>query len=211
MVDAVNCAREIQNAMVERNAGLHDDQRIVFRIGIHLGDVIEESGRRSDGRRRQYRRAARKRRQSRRDLPLRDSLLARQVAARSEGRRSWPDTVEEHRRPGARLFFGSGSGGRLCVGKGEAEAEAAGRDAVCDGRRARRAVACGRRLVARRPRDADGGCRPSVHCRVAFCKSLGRRFAGLFRRRHHRESDDRTFPYQKQFRHRPQHGVHFQR
>jgi len=43
VVDAVNCAREVQNAMVERNAGLHDDQRIVFRIGIHLGDVIEEA------------------------------------------------------------------------------------------------------------------------------------------------------------------------
>src|ERR1700733_1703721 len=43
VVDAVNCAREVQNAMVERNAGLHDDERIVFRIGIHLGDVIEEA------------------------------------------------------------------------------------------------------------------------------------------------------------------------
>ncbi len=43
VVDAVNCAREVQNAMVERNAGLPDGQRIVFRIGIHLGDVIEEA------------------------------------------------------------------------------------------------------------------------------------------------------------------------
>jgi adenylate cyclase len=43
VVDAVRCATEIQNAMIERNSGLPDDQRIVFRIGIHLGDVVEES------------------------------------------------------------------------------------------------------------------------------------------------------------------------
>ncbi len=43
VVDAVRCATEIQNAMVERNSGLPDDQRIVFRIGIHLGDVVEEA------------------------------------------------------------------------------------------------------------------------------------------------------------------------
>ena len=29
--------------MVERNAGVPEDRRIVFRIGIHLGDVVEES------------------------------------------------------------------------------------------------------------------------------------------------------------------------
>jgi adenylate cyclase len=29
--------------MVERNSGVSADQRIVFRIGIHLGDVVEES------------------------------------------------------------------------------------------------------------------------------------------------------------------------
>ena len=43
VVDAVRCAIEVQNAMVERNAGLPEDRRIVFRIGIHLGDVVEES------------------------------------------------------------------------------------------------------------------------------------------------------------------------
>src|SRR5450432_3954324 len=42
VVDAVRCAIEIQNAMVERNAGLPEDRRIEFRIGIHLGDVVEE-------------------------------------------------------------------------------------------------------------------------------------------------------------------------
>src|SRR5438046_4379212 len=43
VVDAVRCAIEIQNGMVERNAGLPPERRIEFRIGIHLGDVVEES------------------------------------------------------------------------------------------------------------------------------------------------------------------------
>ena len=43
VVDAVNCAIEIQRAMVERNAEVAPDKRIEFRIGIHLGDVVEEA------------------------------------------------------------------------------------------------------------------------------------------------------------------------
>src|SRR3984957_14829869 len=43
VVDALRCAIEVQNAMVERNAGLPPERRIDFRIGIHLGDVVEES------------------------------------------------------------------------------------------------------------------------------------------------------------------------
>jgi adenylate cyclase len=43
VVDAVRCAIEVQDGMVERNAGLPADRRIDFRIGIHLGDVVEES------------------------------------------------------------------------------------------------------------------------------------------------------------------------
>jgi adenylate cyclase len=43
VVDAVNLAVEIQRAMVERNAEVGPDKRIEFRIGIHLGDVVEES------------------------------------------------------------------------------------------------------------------------------------------------------------------------
>ena len=43
VVDAVRCAIEVQNAMVERNAGPPEDRRIVFRIGIHLGDVVVEA------------------------------------------------------------------------------------------------------------------------------------------------------------------------
>jgi len=29
--------------MIERNAGVPPDKRIEFRVGIHLGDVVEES------------------------------------------------------------------------------------------------------------------------------------------------------------------------
>ena len=43
VVDAVRCAIEVQNAMLERNAGVPADRRIEFRIGIHIGDVVEES------------------------------------------------------------------------------------------------------------------------------------------------------------------------
>ena len=43
VVDAVRLAVEVQSAMVERNAGVPPDRRIEFRIGIHLGDVVEEA------------------------------------------------------------------------------------------------------------------------------------------------------------------------
>ena len=43
VVDAVNCAIELQRAMVERNAEVAPEKRIEFRVGIHLGDVVEES------------------------------------------------------------------------------------------------------------------------------------------------------------------------
>src|SRR6201997_3014787 len=43
MVDAVRFAIEVQNAMVERNAGLPPERRIEFLIGIPGGDVVEES------------------------------------------------------------------------------------------------------------------------------------------------------------------------
>jgi TolB-like protein/Tfp pilus assembly protein PilF len=43
VVDAVRCAIEVQSAMVERNSGVPPDRRLEFRIGIHLGDVVEES------------------------------------------------------------------------------------------------------------------------------------------------------------------------
>src|SRR5450432_4650192 len=43
VVDAVRCAIEVQNGMAERNAGVLPERRIEFRVGIHLGDVVEEA------------------------------------------------------------------------------------------------------------------------------------------------------------------------
>ena len=43
VVDAVRCAIEVQDGMVERNAGLPPERKIEFRIGIHLGDVMVET------------------------------------------------------------------------------------------------------------------------------------------------------------------------
>jgi TolB-like protein/class 3 adenylate cyclase len=43
VVDAVRCAIEVQSGMVERNAGVAPDWRIEFRVGVHLGDVVEEA------------------------------------------------------------------------------------------------------------------------------------------------------------------------
>jgi len=43
VVEAVRCAVDVQSGMVERNAGEPDDKRIEFRVGIHLGDVVEEA------------------------------------------------------------------------------------------------------------------------------------------------------------------------
>src|SRR5271154_3905189 len=43
VVDAVRCAVEVQTAMIERNAGVPPEKRIEFRVGVHLGDVVEEA------------------------------------------------------------------------------------------------------------------------------------------------------------------------
>jgi TolB-like protein/class 3 adenylate cyclase/Flp pilus assembly protein TadD len=43
VVDAVRCAIEVQTGMVERNMGVAPERRIEFRVGIHLGDLVEES------------------------------------------------------------------------------------------------------------------------------------------------------------------------
>ena len=42
VVDAARCAIEVQNGMAIRNAGVPAGERIEFRVGVHLGDVVEE-------------------------------------------------------------------------------------------------------------------------------------------------------------------------
>jgi adenylate cyclase len=43
VVDAVRCAVEMQRGMAERNAGIPVDERLEFRVGINLSDVIIEA------------------------------------------------------------------------------------------------------------------------------------------------------------------------
>ena len=43
VVDAVRCAIEVQSGLAERNTGLPPEKRIEYRVGIHLGDVVEEA------------------------------------------------------------------------------------------------------------------------------------------------------------------------
>ena len=43
VVDGARCAIEVQAGMIDRNAGVAPDRRIEFRIGAHLGDVVEEA------------------------------------------------------------------------------------------------------------------------------------------------------------------------
>ncbi|MCZ6771063.1 MAG: adenylate/guanylate cyclase domain-containing protein, partial [Proteobacteria bacterium] len=44
VVDAVKCAVAFQEGMAERNTDTPEDRRIVFRIGVNLGDVIVQDG-----------------------------------------------------------------------------------------------------------------------------------------------------------------------
>jgi len=44
VVEAVSCAVEVQRCMADRNAAIAPEQRIEFRVGINLGDVIVEEG-----------------------------------------------------------------------------------------------------------------------------------------------------------------------
>jgi TolB-like protein/Flp pilus assembly protein TadD len=42
VVDAVECAVAVQEVMTQRNEGVPEDQRMLFRIGINLGDILIE-------------------------------------------------------------------------------------------------------------------------------------------------------------------------
>jgi len=44
VVDALHCATEVQASMAERNATAATDNRIEFRIGINVGDIVVEDG-----------------------------------------------------------------------------------------------------------------------------------------------------------------------
>jgi class 3 adenylate cyclase len=42
VVDAVECAVAVQAVMAERNQGVPEDRRMLYRIGINLGDILIE-------------------------------------------------------------------------------------------------------------------------------------------------------------------------
>jgi adenylate cyclase len=42
VVDALRCATDVQRTMAERNSGVRPDDRIEFRIGINVGDIVVE-------------------------------------------------------------------------------------------------------------------------------------------------------------------------
>ena len=44
VVEALRCVIDIQHAMAERNRETPEDRRIAFRVGVNVGDVIEQDG-----------------------------------------------------------------------------------------------------------------------------------------------------------------------
>src|SRR5262249_18029249 len=44
IVDALRCATEVQAGMAQRNAAVPDEERIEFRVGINMGDIVVEDG-----------------------------------------------------------------------------------------------------------------------------------------------------------------------
>ena len=144
VVDAVRCALEVQTGMVERNAGLPPERRIEFRVGVHLGDVVEEADGdlMGDG----VNVAARLEGSSRGICLSEDAY--RQVKSRLELQVAdlWAAKPQEHHRAGARL---PAAPGRACGAK---TAPSSAEDARRLG-----ALACARRGACAR---ASCGCGP---------------------------------------------------
>ena len=44
VVEAVGCALDFQESMARRNTNIPEDEQIIFRIGVNLGDIIFEDG-----------------------------------------------------------------------------------------------------------------------------------------------------------------------
>ena len=182
VVDAVRCAIEVQNGMIERNAGVPQDRRIEFRIGIHLGDVVEES----DG-----------------DL-MGDGV---NIASRLEGVAA-PGAIclseDAYRQVKARLDLSVSDLGNtqlkniaepirvysLRVGTAAQEKAAATSELPASRRRQRRPEAVDRR--------------PALRQHERRCR------AGLFRRRHLGRHHHGSLEAVAAVRHRPQFVVHFQ-
>ena len=225
VVDAVRCAIEIQTGLVERNAGLPPEKRIDFRVGIHVGDVVEESdgdlmgdgvniAARVEGiaapggiclSEDAYRQV-----KGRLDLKVSDlgpiqlkniaepvRVYALEVGAQAHAKVATPSGPTGHSVAAAPRKRSVLALSALAIALLLAAGAAAWHFAVANRSRGHR-IGAGRR----------GGA--PLHRRAAFHQSFRRPIARLFRRRHYRESHHRPFSPQRLLRHRAQHRVHFQ-
>ena len=227
VVDAVRCAIEVQNGLIERNAGVPPERRIEFRVGIHLGDVVEESDGDLMGDGVNIAARLEGHRQARRDLPFRGRLSSGERAARSRGHRSRPDPTQEHRRAGPRLF----ARGRQACAPSPRQQDPSRKEALLAGPLAAGIAALlivlaggawwllGRTGLRRRNEVAGAGrferddacsSQASLHRRAAVRQSLRRPEPGLFRRWRHREPHHRPLAPQRRLRDRAQHRLHIQ-
>jgi adenylate cyclase len=201
VVDAVRCAIEVQNGLIERNAGVPSDRRIEFRVGIHVGDVVEESDGdlMGDG----VNIAARLEGIAKPGAICLSEDAYRQVSGRLEMEVTdlGPTQLKNIERPISRLFAtGGGPGKAEAAGTHDASSAYAAEEAVrsrAARRRARGAAnrSRGRRVVAPRreparnrrlERGSAARGRTSFHRGVAVRQSQRRSSAGLPRRRANR-------------------------
>jgi class 3 adenylate cyclase len=225
-VDALRCAKEVQAAMAERNAATAAEQCIAFRIGIHQGDIVAEDGdifgdgvniaarlealAAPDGicvSARVQEDAAGKLDLAFRDLgEQRLHNIARPVRAYAIGMAARPRRL----RPIRVAMIGAGVLAAVVITAAwwswprETPALSTAQSPPTAGP-APAAVSAQRPV---RPRGRTRAA--SVDRRPTLCQPVERPGAGIFRRRHHRRSDHRSFPYFGELRHRPQHDLHLQ-
>ena len=221
VVDAVRCAIEVQNGLIERNAGVPEDRRIEFRVGIHVGDVVEESDGDlmgdgvniaarlegiakpgaiclSEDAYRQVRggstwRSPISARPSSRTSPSRSgSIRCRSASPRRRSRRTG-GTRDARSAHAAEEAFRARAARRRARG-------AAGRD------RGRRVVVPQCEPARKRRREGARRGRAAFDRRAALRQSLGRSGAGLPRRRPDRRTDHQSRAHPRHLRHRAQHG-----
>jgi class 3 adenylate cyclase len=179
VVDAVRCAAEVQRGMLDREPDLPDERRIRLRIGVNLGDIIAEG-----------------------DDIFGDgvNVAARLEALAEPGGICISRTVRDHIRgklPYAFEDMGEQNVKNICsTGAGLCAAYQSSRRSA-DGERTAR----GANLAARH-------CATAVDRRAALCQPQRRPGAGIFRRRDHRGSDDRSVADRGQFRDLAQYRVY---
>ena len=210
VVDAVRCAIEVQNGMVERNAGLPPERRIEFRIGIHLGDVVEEADGdlMGDG----VNIAARLEGIAAPGSICLSEDAYRQVSGKLETEVTdlGPTQLKNIERP-IRVFsvqVGVPAQPKLAMDAKPPEPKRSSRFALLGAGAARDR----RRLVFPRgePCQVARHGRSSLRCGAALRQSVRRSGAGLFRRRRHRKPHHRSLPPSRLLRNRAQYCLHLQ-